>query len=259
MGQVNIGTAGWSIPREVAGEFPPEGSALERYAARFPVVEINSSFHRLHRPDTWARWRDATPEGFRFSVKLPKSITHERKFADFEEPLEEFLAQVANLGSKLAVILVQLPPKLSFDPDVAGPFVAALAGASAAAIACEPRHPSWFTDPAEALLAARGVARVAADPAICDAARRPGSWNGLRYWRLHGSPRMYRSSYADRLPHYAALVEAEVAKDRDVWCIFDNTASSAAARDALALSALARSAVRSAPSGKQRSSAMKSA
>ena len=235
MARLNIGTAGWSIPREVAGEFPSDGSALERYASRFAVAEINSSFHRPHRLATWARWRDSTPDRFRFSVKLPKTITHERKLADFAEPLAQFLPQVEALGDKLAVLLVQLPPKLAFEHDTAERFFRALASLSTAAIACEPRHPSWFGGEAEALLTALRVARVAADPAIGDEARHPGGWAGLRYWRLHGSPRMYRSSYADRIGQYGALLEAEAAAGHAAWCIFDNTASSAAASDALAL------------------------
>ena len=235
MGRASIGTAGWSIPRQVAGEFPAEGSALERYASRFAVTEINSSFYRPHRLTTWARWRDSTPNEFRFSVKLPKVITHERKLTDFAEPLAQFLAQVEQLGTKLAVLLVQLPPKLAFDGESADRFFDALVSQSSAAIACEPRHPSWFAGEAETLLAAHRVARVAADPAICEEARHPGGWRGLGYWRLHGSPRMYCSSYADRLAHYAALLESQAAAGADAWCIFDNTASSAAAGDALAL------------------------
>lgn len=232
MARFNIGTAGWSIPRQIADQFPAEGSALERYASRFRVAEINSSFYRPHRPDTWTRWRDSTPEGFRFSVKLPKVVTHERKLADFEEPLAQFLGQVELLGDKLGVLLVQLPPKLAFDADTAGRFFAALAAASGAMVACEPRHASWFVEEANAMLAGHQVARVAADPAICEAARVPGGWNGLAYWRLHGSPRMYRSSYDDRLGDYAAQIRAARG---EAWCIFDNTASSAAASDALAL------------------------
>lgn len=235
MGRIHIGTAGWSIPRQVAGDFPSDGSALARYASHFPVVEINSSFHRPHRLDTWERWRDSTPSEFRFSVKLPKVITHERKLADFEEPLAHFLAQAETLGEKLAVLLVQLPPKLAFDKQLATPFFAALAAKTSSAVVCEPRNPSWFGDDAERLLIAHRVARVAADPAICEEACRPGGWCGSAYWRLHGSPRMYRSSYADRLTHYAAQIEAYASTGGEAWCIFDNTASSAATSDALAL------------------------
>jgi uncharacterized protein YecE (DUF72 family) len=235
MGSVNIGTAGWTVPRQHASAFPSEGSALERYASRFPVTEINSSFHRPHRISTWERWRDCTPDGFRFAVKVPKVITHERKLAEFEEPLAEFLAQAETLRDKLAVLLVQLPPKLAFEEAVAAEFFAALRSRSAAGLVCEPRHASWFTPEAERLLVEHRIARVAADPVLCAGAGEPGGWRQLSYWRLHGSPVKYRSSYADRLVHYGALLEAEAAAGREVWCIFDNTASAAAAGDALAL------------------------
>ena len=235
MARINIGTAGWTVPGDVADRFPAEGSALERYAARFPVAEINSSFHRPHRRATWERWRDSVPPQFRFSVKLPKTITHQRKLVDCGEELGEFLGQVAALGDKLAVLLVQLPPKLGFDQAVAGAFLRDLVARTSADVACEPRHPAWFTAGAGALLEQLNVARVAADPAICEAAARPGGRRGLSYWRLHGSPMIYRSSYRDRIPNYAALLEADAASGASVWCIFDNTASSAAAGDALAL------------------------
>lgn len=235
MGSVFIGTAGWSIPRQEAHRFPPDGTALERYSACFPVAEINSSFHRPHRISTWQRWRDSVPAEFRFSVKVPKVITHERKLADCEAPLDEFIAQATTLGEKLAVLLVQLPPKLQFSRDVADPFFASLAVKSTAAIVCEPRHASWFDEEAEALLASHKIGRVAADPAICDAAALPGGWRGLSYWRLHGSPVIYRSSYADRVGVYAQALAQDARAGRDVWCIFDNTASSAGAGDALML------------------------
>lgn len=229
-----IGTAGWSIPRQMAGQFPTEGTSLERYAARFRAAEINSSFHRPHRLSTWQRWHDSVPEDFRFSVKLPKTVTHERKLVDSHEQLDAFVAQTRMLGEKLAVVLVQLPPKLAFEAGIANKFFEALRERCPAKLACEPRHVSWFSDEAAALLVRHKVCRVAADPAICEAAGTPGGWRGFSYWRLHGSPRIYRSSYADRIAGYAQALREE-ATARETWCIFDNTASSAAASDALAL------------------------
>ena len=234
---IKIGTAGWSIPRDIAGEFPNEGSALERYASRFTVAEINSSFHRPHRLSTWERWRDSVPADFRFSVKLPKTVTHVAKLADCGRQLDEFIDQASVLGDKLAVLLVQLPPKLELDPRVAVAFFNDLRGRTHARLACEPRNATWFTDDAEAMLREARVARVAADPAISTAAARPGGWPGLAYWRLHGSPVVYRSSYLDRVDAYAdALTDGRLAVG-ERWCIFDNTASSAGAGDALALAA----------------------
>ncbi|MFP5285145.1 MAG: DUF72 domain-containing protein, partial [Thermoanaerobaculia bacterium] len=74
MAQPLIGCAGWSLPRSERDHFPGTGSLLERYASRFPAVEINSSFHRPHRTSTYARWSASVPAGFRFSVKVPKTI-----------------------------------------------------------------------------------------------------------------------------------------------------------------------------------------
>jgi len=229
-----IGTAGWSIPRDVAGDFPAQGTSLERYSARFPVAEVNSSFHRSHRRSTWERWEDSVPPQFRFSVKLPKSITHVAKLRDCEGLLDAFLAEVAPLGPKLAVLLVQLPPKLAYDTGLVQTFFEQLQARTQIPIACEPRHLSWFTSEADRQLSALRVARVAADPACCQGADEPGGWRGFAYWRLHGSPVKYRSSYADRLPALADALSL-AASSGDAWCIFDNTASSAAAGNALEL------------------------
>jgi uncharacterized protein YecE (DUF72 family) len=231
-----IGTAGWSIPGTYRPRFGAGESALARYATRFGGVEINSSFHRPHRPETWARWAASVPAGFRFAVKLPKTISHERKLVACEALVSQFLAEVSGLGEKLAILLLQLPPRLAFDPAVAESFLAELASASAARLVCEPRHPSWFEEAPDALLRRLGIARVAADPAILPAAAHPGGCLELAYWRLHGSPRTYRSSYDDgRLDDYAAALAEARRAGRTAWCIFDNTASSAATGDALAL------------------------
>jgi uncharacterized protein YecE (DUF72 family) len=140
------------------------------------------------------------------------------------------------LGPRLDILLVQLPPSLAFDPAVADPFLAGLRARWDRNVAFEPRHPSWFEPEADSLLADRRIARVAADPARVPAAAEPGGWRGLAYYRLHGSPVMYRSSYDDgRLESYSASLAAAAAP---AWCIFDNTASSAALSDALKLQGL---------------------
>ena len=233
-----IGTAGWSIPGKAAAAFPGEGTALERYSRLFGGVEINSSFHRPHRASTWARWATSVPETFRFAVKVPKTITHQAKLVDCEALAERFAEEVEPLGAKLAVLLVQLPPKLGFDAEAAELFFTHLRGLADARIACEPRNPQWFGPKAEALLARLGVARVAADPALGAAAAIPGGWRGLAYWRLHGSPAMYRSSYTDAaLDHWARQVRAALRDGREAWCMFDNTAASEATGNALSLMA----------------------
>jgi len=231
--EVRVGCAGWSIPGEHAGRFPEGGSHLARYARRLTAVEVNSSFYRPHRPSTYARWASETPEGFAFSVKLPKEITHNRRLVGVTEPLDRFLDETAALGTKRGPILVQLPPSLAFDAEVVGSFLAALRGRHAGAVACEPRHPSWFEPGPDRLLADREVARVAADPAVVPRAAEPGGWRGLVYHRWHGSPKMYYSAYSDTSLDALAGGLAAAAGCAPVWCVFDNTALGAAAGDAL--------------------------
>ena len=86
-GRVLVGCAGWSLPRAVQPRFAEGGSHLARYASRFGVTEINSSFHRPHQRALYEKWAAAVPADFAFAAKLPKTITHERKLLDGEELL----------------------------------------------------------------------------------------------------------------------------------------------------------------------------
>ncbi|HVE78915.1 MAG TPA: DUF72 domain-containing protein, partial [Gemmatimonadaceae bacterium] len=231
-----VGCAGWTIPRAEQPAFPAEGSHLERYAARFPAVEINSSFYRPHRPTTYARWGACVPAAFRFAVKVPKAITHERRLADADAALASFLAEASALGERLGCLLVQLPPSLAYEASPAEAFFAALRARHAGAVALEPRHASWFTPDVGGLLERHRVARVAADPARVPAAGEPGGHPETVYFRLHGSPRIYYSAYDE--PYLDALAErlrAAAGNAAAVWCIFDNTALGAATANALGL------------------------
>ncbi|GIL40878.1 DUF72 domain-containing protein [Roseiterribacter gracilis] len=233
MSALYIGTAGWTVPRVAAAQFPIDGSQLARYASVFSAVEINSSFYRPHRPATYARWADSVPASFRFAVKLPKEISHQRRLVDAAEPLDRFLAEATCLGGRLGPLLLQLPPSQRFDPVIAARFFDLLRSRFTGDVVCEPRHASWFADAPDALLVAHRIARVAADPAKVPAGSEPGGWGGLNYLRLHGSPEIYRSSYDD------AALEAMAARLRaatvPAWCIFDNTMLGAAALNAAAL------------------------
>ncbi|WP_245895163.1 DUF72 domain-containing protein [Devosia submarina] len=183
-----VGTAGWSVDRSLE-RFDGEGTALERYASVFRAVEINSSFYRRHRPSTWQRWHDAVPDQFRFSVKLPKTITHERQLTDSAGELDLFFGDI------------------------------------------EPRHISWAHEEAFRLLEQFSIGRVYADPQKPELQFAPTPGRPC-YLRLHGSPKIYYSPYSDEsLAQYARLLAAHPGS----WCIFDNTASGAAIRDALKL------------------------
>jgi uncharacterized protein YecE (DUF72 family) len=234
--QIAVGCAGWSLPRDSWPVFPETGSHLERYAQRLNAVEINSSFYRPHQKETYERWAASTPAGFSFSVKLPKTITHEQRLAQSSKLLDEFMTQARGLGGKLACLLVQLPPSLSLDLRTAQQFFKALRARHHGPVALEPRHASWFTPEANTLLQQWRIGRVLADPVLHDAGRWPGGWPGLVYCRLHGSPRIYYSRY-DAAVLQALAVRLALASHEGaaVWCIFDNTASGAATHNALDL------------------------
>ncbi|MEN3950123.1 DUF72 domain-containing protein [Iodidimonas sp. SYSU 1G8] len=231
-----IGIAGWAIRSEHRDNFPGPGTHLERYARHFNAVEINSSFYRPHQRATYERWRESVRDGFRFAVKTPRSITHAARLHEADKLVEDFLEQAHGLKEKLGVLLVQLPPRLAFSAETAARFFDCLQTQTDAHVACEPRHASWFTEEAGDLLAQRGIARVAADPAPCPGADEPGGSEKLVYYRLHGAPRMYWSPYSEAdLTRIEAHLGRHAENGANTWCIFDNTAAGAATTNALAL------------------------
>jgi uncharacterized protein YecE (DUF72 family) len=236
---IRIGCAGWAIASRQSDLFGEGASTLARYATRFSVVEVNSTFHRAHRPDTYVRWAESVPRAFRFSVKLPKAITHDARLVRAGPALRAFANEVAGLGAKLGGVLVQLPPSLAFDARVAGAFFKNLRAVFEVPVACEPRHASWFEPRVVALWERFDVARVAADPPVIDGGGVPGGAVRWRYYRLHGAPRMYYSAYDDgRLAALASELRMHDRTRRPTWCIFDNTAHSHAIENAARLQTL---------------------
>ncbi|MDY6949603.1 MAG: DUF72 domain-containing protein [Pseudomonadota bacterium] len=230
---IYVGVAGWSIPARYQDEFPGAGSHLQRYAERLSAVEINSSFQRHHRAQTYARWAGSVPAHFRFSVKMPRALTHEGELTARADVLDRFVEEVRGLADKLAVLLVQLPPKLAFDRRAASQFFKAVQRRLDVPLVCEPRHPTWGSVQANDLLVGHRIARVAADPVPWPGAGEPGGWPGLVYFRWHGQPRKYYSDYGAAC---LAKLQAEVvaARAKQVWAIFDNTAHGHALGNALA-------------------------
>lgn len=235
-----IGTAGWSIPRVSAARCPGEGTHLQRYSRLFHGAEINSSFYRAHAPATYAKWANSTPSDFRFAVKLPRLITHEQKLRRSRAPLRQFLQETGALGAKRGPLLVQLPPSLQFEPRVAGRFFEILRSEHEGFAVCEPRHETWFSPGAEAMLTRYGIARVAADPSPAAGADSPAGWPGIVYFRLHGSPRKYWSPYDSHYIERLADTLRMAPPSTEVWCMFDNTASGAAFDNAWQLHQMVR-------------------
>jgi uncharacterized protein YecE (DUF72 family) len=232
---MHIGTAGWAIAPRYRDMFPGDGSHLERYAQRLTAVEINSSFRHHHRVKTYARWASVVPTHFRFSVKVPRALTHDGELSPHSDVLGRFVEEVLGLGRKLGVLLVQLPPRLAFDEPAVRTFFSELRKRIDAQIACEPRHPSWSACHANSVLAEYAVARVAADPPPWPGADEPGGCARFAYFRWHGQPRTYYSDYdAERLASLHQRMRIVGRRATEVWTIFDNTALGYALGNAVA-------------------------
>ena len=241
---VRIGLAGWSEASSRYGKLLPtayeEGATgLRRYAAAFDFVEINSSFYRQVRPETYAKWAGEVPENFSFSVKMHRLITHYTRLKN-TALLKDFFGSVSGLGSKLAVVLVQLPPTLIFDQEIAGTFFRALRRIYEGCAVCEPRHASWSADEARDLLAKHGVGPVLTEiPAAGGDPLQDAAPEIPLYVRLHGTPRKYYSSYSgEDLERLADFLGKHRARRR--YVVFDNTAGPAGVRNALELQRLIR-------------------
>jgi uncharacterized protein YecE (DUF72 family) len=240
-GAIRVGCAGWGLTSAVGSHFPAEGTHLERYAHVLTCVEINSSFYKPHRAQTYENWAQSVPSSFRFSVKLAKAITHDARLVGCESLLDEFLDTSGKLGDKLGCWLVQLPPSLAFEAEVADAFFSALRERTQVAVACEARHPTWFTTEAAALLKSKHIAYADADPIPDECEIKHRADSSLVYVRLHGSPELYKSSYDyTYLDDLAHTLQQRAKKGAQVWCVFDNTAQGAAQPNALHLLARLR-------------------
>lgn len=223
-----IATAAWSIPKKVADRLARQGSGLTRYASVFDGVEINSTFYRRHKTSTFGRWAASVPDSFRFSLKIPKEVTHTRAMKDIAQPFETFCADVAPLADKRGPLLCQLPPSLAFDATVLDTAFKAIRDIDDGEIVIEARHKSWASGEALDLLRSCAIDRVLADPSPVWPAE---SFDAPpRYMRLHGKPKIYYSSYPDEeISAFSKLMAP------DGWCVFDNTASGAAIENALTM------------------------
>lgn len=231
--RLRVGVAGWSLPAGSRAQFAAGAHQLQRYASRLDAVEINSSFYRSHARSTYAAWASLVPREFRFAVKVPRSITQYSRLRDVDALLDAFMEEAGGLGRRLGRLLVQLPPSLAFDAEVADRFFSGLRGRAGEriGIACEPRHASWATPQAAALWLKHRVARVAADPPRFPGNQLPAG-PAPPYVRWHGSPRMYYDGYSDA---QLEVLARQVGGKRGAWVIFDNTAHGHATANALAL------------------------
>lgn len=240
--QLVVGTAAWSIPKVAAQFFPNEGSHLENYAKTLSGVEINSSFYKEHKPATYKRWSESVGANFKFSVKLSKVFTHTQKLLVTAEEVKTVLDGVRELGPKWEVLLVQLPPSLSFHDSTAYRFFEILRKHFSGMIAFEPRHKTWIEKPALLLQEQFRLTKVFADPEPCPLPQDQDlNFRHGCYFRLHGSPEIYKSNYEPTfLSTVFQQVQTRSTAHKPAWCIFDNTTFGYATLNALQMQKLSR-------------------
>ncbi len=234
-----IGTSGWSYPEWKDGFYAgvPRGRWLEHYASAFDAVEVNATFYHTLRTSTLESWRDRTPPAFHFCIKASRYITHIQRLDTTDESFARLRAQADALGTKLAVVLWQLPQGLHRDPDLFERFARRLDDWSQVRHAVEFRHASWFDDDVAQCLTEHRIAAVqshAADWPMWEAVT-----TDLVYVRLHGGVRTYDSAYPSAmLRRWADRIEKWLAERRAVHVYFDNTASGHAVSNAMTLAKL---------------------
>ncbi|GIH12958.1 DUF72 domain-containing protein [Rugosimonospora africana] len=235
-----VGTSGWQY-RDWRGRFYPEDVPqrrwLEHYASAFATVEVNNAFYRLPERDTFAQWRERTPDDFCVAVKMSRYLTHIKRLIEPAEPVARFLSRADGLGDRLGPVLLQLPPTLAADPPV---LAATLARFPAGVrVAVEPRHESWWTAEVRTVLERHGAALAWADRrGPVTPLWRTADWGYLRLHegRAQPRPRYGRAALASWLDRLAAAY----ALDREpVYVYFNNDPGGAAIRDAAALAARA--------------------
>jgi uncharacterized protein YecE (DUF72 family) len=230
---LRIGTAGWSIPYEYKKFFPEEGSHLERYSQIFNCVEINSTFSKIHRPNTFEKWAAVTPDDFQFSLKLHRTFTHECDLKPSSVELKNNIRLMSSLGEKWKVLLLQFPGKQNFNEKKMGRFLEIIRKHYAGFVVIEPRNQTWISKEAKSLMKEFKVSKVVADPERCPHdSRNILSTGEITYYRLHGSPVIYRSSYSK---DFIQKIEHDLSAFKNPWCIFDNTAQGKATGNALTL------------------------
>lgn len=161
-----IGTSGYNYPEWKGSFYPadlPTTKMLPFYAGKFGTVEINYTFYRMPTSKIVTEWAAQVPAEFRFTLKAPKRITHDKRLraAEVSESVRAFVTAAAELGPRLGALLFQLPPNFKKDVPLLAEFLSLLPPKVTAAF--EFRHDSWLDDHVYEALHARNVALCIAD------------------------------------------------------------------------------------------------
>jgi uncharacterized protein YecE (DUF72 family) len=233
MGKIFVGTSGWNYKHWMNGVFYPPGMPaakwLEHYVQYFNSVELNVTFYRLVRKETFQNWHKKTPKNFYFVAKGSRFITHIKRLKSVAEPLDVFMKNVVGLKEKLVTILWQFAPKFKKDLGRLEVFLKLLDKRTDVPQAFEFRHPSWFDEEVYDLLkkynACLCVAHSDRHPCVKVLTA------DFLYLRFHGEA-LYRSNYTDeQLQEWADY--AKPYRKRDILAFFNNDAEGFAVKNAM--------------------------
>jgi uncharacterized protein YecE (DUF72 family) len=239
---IHIGCSGWNY-RHWRGAFYPEGLPVKRwfahYAAHFDTVEINNSFYRLPKAETFAAWREQAPPGFRYAVKANRFITQAKKLKDCAEPIARMITPTRHLEATLGPILYQLPPRFRANLGRLNEFLGLLPQDLTHVF--EFRDPSWLTEDTLQLLDRHNASVCAHDmPGLATPRWASGP---VAYVRFHGTSGKYHGRYTDAaLLSWLDWMIAQRDIGREVWAYFNNDIDAHAIADALTLKAMAQQA-----------------
>jgi uncharacterized protein YecE (DUF72 family) len=194
---VRIGCSGWSYESWRGGLYPeglPSRRWLERYAEVFDTVEINATFYRLQKRETFESWAGQVPDGFLFAVKASRFLTHMKRLQGIADSVRRFWEPIESLrrAGRLGPVLWQLPENFHRDD---GRLREALEVLPPARHCFEFRHRSWFAEPVRRLLEDHGASLAIGDDARRELpSTRPAG--GLAYLRLHYGSRGRDGNYS---------------------------------------------------------------
>ncbi len=238
-GKLFLGTSGFYYGHWVGKFYPeelPRSQWLTFYSKNFSSIEINSSFYHLPKEKTLLSWYKKTSEGFKFSLKASKVITHTKKLRNTEDEVKKFIGLATLLKEKLGVILFQLPGSLKYDYKLLEEFLRFLPQDNTK-YTIEFRDSSWFREDIFALLKKYEVALCnVSSPKIRELFEVTSSF---LYIRFHGLNSWYRHNYTkDELLPWAKFVKNHMESGRDVYVYFNNDASGFAIQNAELLKTL---------------------
>ncbi|MDZ7289351.1 MAG: DUF72 domain-containing protein [candidate division KSB1 bacterium] len=234
--QFLAGTSGWTYPDWQGTFYPvdwPKSRWFEYYAGKFSTVEINATFYRTFKDQTYSKWREQAPREFRYVLKAPRLITHRKHLIGAEDVIKGFWQSASLLEDKLGLILLQLAPSTQYDPDRLRQTL--LTFGNPRKIAVEFRHEKWCTEEIKNLLEETGSVFCTADSPKSEL--RDWVTSEVAYIRLHGRKRWYDHDYSNQeLREIAALAKRMVVLGaKQIYIFFNNSVNGYAPQNALTL------------------------